>query len=320
MKRPILVTSIPPVLRGIRLNSENAGGLQNQVIHSWTNSGFTPISVNTIAELNRYPNHAEQLAKMGVETVAVEPPRRPYPNYLPPLRKSLQIVIETFPGTVIAITNADIVFALSETDRSSLFNLDQSTCLLAHRTDIDDQHIAFQSPSECTQLGLNSSIYRAGIDFVAAKAVAYKKSLNYLSNDLTFGLPWWDLFLPLSLIASRVNLQHLDPSRFIHLRHSDRWETKWWNQVGKASSKYLYSSTRKTAASQDFVEWGRGYSRITSPLRTLKHKGRRVEYRVSAFLNGNHCDEPLDSQLLELAKMTEKLVCSPDQTNKKPLT
>jgi len=313
MMKMYLIVSIPPILRGVQYASADNDSLQNLAIQSWKDSGFTPLSVNTIAELNRYPEHAQELARMGVDCFSVEAPKLPYPDYLPSLRAALLRVIAAFPESLIAVTNADIIFNLSESGLTTLRLLGEANCLVAHRTDIDSLgHKPTLADQSIVAEG-NPSFFGSGIDFVAAKACSFSTTLDCLSGDLILGLPWWDLFLPLALVASNHNLNHLDSTQFLHFRHSDRWEEKWWNLIGKKSSRFFYLAVRRNVMEPPIRKWIDGYLRASTPLRALRETVRRLKCRLRAFALQKQYVQSLDPRLLDIVYLTESLVCIPPQ-------
>lgn len=200
---------------------------------------FLPVSVNTSAELKRFPDHAQQLANAEVALLSVEAPATLYPDYLPPLKDTLTKATTTFPDSVIGITNADIIITGNLLHDSACKQLNEDTFFVAHRTDVDALPTHELSTTNGNTDRLNSSAYRSGIDIVIANAGHLRSSLHYISTDLTIGLPWWDLYLPLALLACNLELHHLNPDKFLHLRHSDRWDESWWNLIGKRATSHL---------------------------------------------------------------------------------
>lgn len=309
MNGPYLLVSIPPALRGARYTYDDEQSLQNHAIQSWKDSGFLPVSVNTSAELNRFPDHAQQLAHADVTVLSVESPATLYPDYLPPLKASLIKATEAFPDSTVAITNADIIFTGNILQDPAWKYLNKSTFLVAHRTDVDALPNHALSTTNDNDSRPNPSIYRSGIDVVIANAECFRSSLSFLSADLTFGLPWWDLYLPLALMACNLELHHLNPDQFLHLRHTDRWDESWWNLIGKKATNHLALSLQSQQGSPGLDTWHDDVSRVYTPIRTLKKELRLLRSKLHAVSSGNRYTKPLDPQLIEIANLTESLVC-----------
>lgn len=310
MSRPYLLASIPPVLRGVSFSHSDEQSLQCLAIQSWKDAGFMPISINTNAELKRYPDHVQQLTNAGVPVLSLEPPPHAlFPDYLPPLKSALIKATAAFPDSTIGITNADTVFTDKTTEALLYQQQDLESFFVAHRTDVDSIPINSFNAAHCEASLSNAFVYRAGIDFVFTSSTNYKKALDYICPGLTFGLPWWDLYLPLALMACNLELHHLDPNRFLHIRHSDRWDESWWNMIGTKATSHMNLALQKQQVLPHLVKWRNEVNKVNSPAQTLKIKIMSMISRLVALTSGNQYIRPLDPQLLEIVNLTESLVC-----------
>ena len=299
-----LLVSIPPSLRGEIFADRSDSSLQRRLIRSWLEAGFKPISLNTPTELEANPNHQAALAEAGVELLEVPPTGVGFPDYLPNLVEALRLAADRFPGEVIALTNADIHITLQESDRARLDGLRTDCFLLSHRTDVADQAL-FELPIERRHGDGNS--YIGGIDFVVARAEAFKAALPFLGDELTIGLPWWDLLLPMALLAAGATKQHLSSLQFLHLKHSDRWEVRWLDRIGATATRHLNASIQGFRAPSSAFVWSLAYQKLVSPLQSPKVMKSRLRMQLDYLRQRRSC--PV--YLYDVLRMTEGLVCEP---------
>jgi hypothetical protein len=299
-----LLVSIPPSLRGESFADCPDSSLQHRLIRSWIEAGFKPISLNTPSELKANPSHRSALAKVDVELLEVPPTEHGFPAYLPNLVAALNLVVDRFPGEVIALTNADIHIALQESVFAQLRDLRSDCFFLSHRNDVADQAL-FDLPIE-RRHGREDS-FLPGIDFVAARAEAFKAALHFLGDELTIGLPWWDLLLPMALLAAGATKQHLSSLQFLHLKHSDRWEARWLDRIGTTATRHLNSSIQGFRAPATAFVWSLAYQKLVSPLQSPQVMRSRLRTRLDYLRQRRSC--PV--YLYDVLRMTEGLVCEP---------
>lgn len=297
-----LLVSMPPSLRGEIFADRLDSSLQHRMIRSWLEAGFKPISLNTPSELEANPSHQSALAKAGVESLEVPPTGGDFPAYLPNLVAALRLAADRFPGEVIAITNADIHITLHEAAAKDLHTLRADCFLLSHRTDVADQAL-YEVPIERRNGGENS--FLPGIDFVAARAEAFKAALPFLGEELTVGLPWWDLLLPMALLAAGATKQHLSSLQFLHLKHSDRWEVRWLDRIGTNATRHLNASIKGYRAPASAFVWSLAYQKLVSPLQSPQIMKSRLQMRLDYLRERRTCPVYLHDVL----RMTEGLVC-----------
>jgi hypothetical protein len=299
-----LLVSIPPSLRGEIFADRSDSSLQHRIIRSWLEAGFKPISLNTPSELAANPSHQSALADAGVESLEVPSTGVGFPDYLPNLVASLRLVVDRFPGEVIALTNADIHIALQESVFAKLRDLEADCFLLSHRIDINDRSL-FDMPIERRHGGEAS--FLPGIDFVAARSEAFKAALPFLGDELTIGLPWWDLLLPMALFAAGATKQHLSSLQFLHLKHSDRWEVRWLDRIGATATRHLNASIQGFRAPVSAFVWSLAYQKLVSPLQSPQIMKSRLRMQFDYLRQRRSC--PV--YLYDVLRMTEGLVCEP---------
>ena len=299
-----LLVSIPPSLRGEIFTDLPDSSLQHHLIRSWHEAGFKPISMNTPSELEANPSHRTALANAGVASLEVPSTGVGFPDYLPNLVAALRLVVDRFPGEVIAITNADIHIALQESVLANLRDLESNCFLLSHRTDVNDKAL-FDLPVEQRHGGEGS--YLPGIDFVAARVEAFKAALPFLGDELTIGLLWWDLLLPMALFAAGATKHHLSSLQFLHLKHSDRWEVDWLYRIGKTATCHLNASIQSFRSPAFAFVWSLAYQKLASPLQSPRVMKSRLGMRLEYMRQGN--SYPV--YLYDVLRMTKGLVCEP---------
>lgn len=238
---PILLTSIPPALRGIAFSQSSGGSLQEVAITSWAAAGLKVVSMHTSSELNRHPDHMTALRRHGIEILEVKSTRGQYPDYLPNFMSGCVSLLARHPGRDVVVTNADIVFSDPRHISNLLSSLRDNNFILSHRLDIE----TMSGPH------LAGSPYCDGFDFFAASFAVLERSIDFLPSVLTFGLPWWDLYLPLAMVAAGA-MPTLDcPNYYLHLLHNERWSADYWYQIGsEADAEFLRLCKQRVLGTQ----------------------------------------------------------------------
>lgn len=227
--RLVLVSSIPPTLRGEPLDSCTSDSLQSRTLTSWRQTGFVPLSLHTTAELAELPGHAARLAQMGVAVLEVRQDDR---ERLPNLLASLEALLAAHPTALLAITNADILCASTTTLPLALQALQPHQALVGRRT-----NVASDAEPSAAAAG-KRDLY--GFDFFAIHASSLRRALPLIPEELVFGRPWWDLFLPLALLAAGLELLDPGDNLFLHSIHQDRWSEEQWLRFGQqADERFL---------------------------------------------------------------------------------
>jgi len=262
----VLASSLPPRLRGEPLNPAAATSLQLQTLASWRLLGFSPISLHSTAELAANPCHAATLTQAGVDTIVVH---QSGPDPLPNLKASLQALTESYPDGVLAITNADILFAPGSALASALEGLRPDQALIGRRT-----NLAAEAPDGSGPAGERDPY---GFDFFAVHAGGLRRALPLIPESLVFGRPWWDLFLPLALLASGLQLVDPGPDLFQHSYHEERWSAEQWYRHGQLADQRFLELLRQQGHQHFARRWLRQrnrYIRRWPGLTGLRHRLR----------------------------------------------
>jgi hypothetical protein len=225
----LLVSSIPPQLRGQPLDASHAASLQQRVFASWRQAGCSLLSLHTSTELAARSGHAEQLRQAGVAVLELQQgDAEPLPN----LRASLTALSQAHPQALIVLTNADILFAPSTGLPQVLRDLQPQQALVGRRSNVKaaaDGSVAPSGPRD-----------PHGFDFFAFHAEGLRRALPLIPEGLVFGRPWWDLFLPLALLAAGLQLRDPGANLFLHPIHEERWSGEQWLSFGQhADDRFL---------------------------------------------------------------------------------
>lgn len=238
MESALLFTSIPPRLRGRPFDPAAAGSLQMRAIRSWQEAGFRPVSINSSTEIAADAWLGDSLRRAGVESVAVpvEPVRGNRQGRLVPFHDFLAAVAASPGQAAAAITNADIVFASSGAAplAAKVSRLDLRTQLLAQRTDLVP---ASDGPAE-------KAVNLHGFDFFAFDRSMVAGTIPFLAPDLVMGMPWWDHYLPLALMAVGCRPRLVHPAWILHETHADRWNRSDYCRIGREAAGRLAARLR----------------------------------------------------------------------------
>jgi hypothetical protein len=214
MKPIALITSVPPRMARRTGDGRDLGEQYGpECIATWTQCGFTPISVNARAELKGRATIAEGVIQVAVDHDASSVTGKPHVY----LRDLVRTAREHGPGPV-AIANADILLDPAAGLRETVGALGPGEMLVAKRVDV-------ASPDE-----RGGSEYGDGFDFFAAHAGDFA---GLEESNLIFGAPWWDHYLPLRMLARRTKLVFAPRPFAFHLLHDQRWSWEVWQAMGE---------------------------------------------------------------------------------------
>jgi FkbM family methyltransferase len=189
-----LYTSIPPFLSGAALT------YQKEVINSWIEAGFTPVSLNGPSEVD----HVRAM-HLGIEV-------KPLKTDGKPLIGEMLAEIVSRGGRAAAIVNADckaieiphLAQAISSRIDGSLF--------FAQRIETLNGSPLFDQ-------------YCYGFDgFFFGPSCARKiEDFKYRMGEF-----WWDYWLPIRLLANGAKISKLRQPILLHEFHEARWSDKQW--------------------------------------------------------------------------------------------
>ena len=279
MKAIPLITSLPPVFSRLADDGTEIGmDWLTCCVTSWLNEGFHPITVNSdkekmlefslLSEFDQRKTSKDGFEEFGKRYVS--------------LGEMMNCALENVDGPV-AIINSDITLRLSDAAKERISNLQPGTCIISNRIDVDDLKMQ------------NGAIYRSGFDFF----VFHSSDLKAMpANQMYFGLPWWDHFLPVSILSAGARRLSSDGVDAYHLKHSGRWKRRLWRKLGNRFIRDIrgqggavddtYLSAMNAAIAQ-------GNKRRNSTLTRLLPKSfRKVDFYAISDLNVDYVDQALE--------------------------
>lgn len=277
----LLATSIPPLLRGQPLDPAQPQALQQRVLQSWQQAGVMLVSLHTTAELSGLPQHQERLHQLGVAVQPVLPPPCASNEPLPNLRAALTALASHNPDALIGLTNADILLADPGRLNRALAALQPDQFLLTRRTNVADP----DAPP-----GSHAQIDCHGFDLFVFHAATLTAALPLIPENLAFGRPWWDLFLPLALMAAGARPVHPGSDLIFHPIHSERWDVHQWHSFGLQADQRFLQLLRQQGCSAFLADWKR--RRLGA---FLRWKGRAVhQHRLLEHLQALRSGRSMD--------------------------
>ena len=211
--KPRLITSIPP-----RMNRIDFGGFEigdaylRKCVASWSESGFDIYSINSVKERGSVPL-IDGVKYVFLDRDASAEAGKP----LVYLEDFLNAAVADYQGPV-AITNADILFSPGHSATELVSTIEKGVAVLHQRLD-------FHQLSSINE----GQVYAQGVDLFLAHSDDLKKVSQ---NPFVFGMPWWDHYLPISLMLNGVSLQCAPTGKINHLIHQDRWDFDLWYKFG----------------------------------------------------------------------------------------
>lgn len=228
-----LFTSIPPRLPG---GSGGSSDPQKALVETWREAGFAPVSINTAVEHDRHPRLRERIASLGVQPLVVERPASPVKDGgsgrlgdLCSVAEVLTAIHGMRPAGAVAIVNADIGMSAGVTAHDVAAVAEATGCVIGQRLDVSAPPGAGR-PSEQT-MDVN------GIDFVAFRAESAPGLEGMLPGGLCFGMPWWDHYLPMSLLVLGCRPRLLRVGSLWHVRHPACWSLGGYTRGGLAVAR-----------------------------------------------------------------------------------
>jgi len=254
-------TSIPPALRGEALGDRQLGkpSFQEIVLQSWRDSSLEPISVNTYREHINNPLLRQLLLQSGVLAYSSTHSKQGQSEKLPNIRSFIDAICDRHPDEFVAITNADIFLmpGLNIKDRCKHWGAHQFA--IAYRSDVTTlPKTSSPSWSDASWEGLSCKRHCHGLDFFVVHTDLLRNARPFISDSLTFGLPWWDTLLPLALTLAGGKGMQLDHHYFLHTIHEERWNPDWWVHIGHRATKKLFQDQSRMAASP-ISDWASKY-------------------------------------------------------------
>ncbi len=285
-------SSLPPGMNRFDQDGRNIGIEHYQsCLQSWRAHGFEIVSVNSANE-----TISDFVKTFAIPTAVID--RDAMVICGKPLvyfSDFMKLIHQRADGPVI-ITNADIELDLDRRDLDKLQALQRGTFICEPR--IDYQH----------GRKTDGKSYTGGFDFFAL----HRDDLPMLFDcNLVFGMPWWDHYIPVALLARRFKQIRLSAASGIyHLDHSERWDMERFFSFGHLFRKDLDLIANTTNVSQ-------GFQTMYTRLQVIEQKNplfpfpRRQNFFGNLF--GSHVADPVHNHLLWVAFGNLRLIEQPDE-------
>ncbi|PSB44138.1 hypothetical protein C7B67_22965 [filamentous cyanobacterium Phorm 6] len=198
----IIATSIAP------------GNIDNQraAVESWRALGFSPVSLNSPEEISQLQPIYENVTFHAVNRDARVEAGRPL-VYL----DDIFAYLGDRPTKICGIVNSDIRLKAGNDFLALICKEAENSIVFGSRVDVET--------SENTE----GQFYAQGFDFFF-----FDKQLleHFPTSQFSLGLPWWDLWIPLTAHQKNLNLKYLASPVAYHIKHQVNYINKFWQTKG----------------------------------------------------------------------------------------
>ncbi len=198
----IIVTSIAP------------GNIENQraAVESWRVLGFSPVSLNSPEEISQLQPIYENVTFHAVNRDARVEAGRPL-VYL----DDMFAYLRDRPTKICGIVNSDIRLKAGDDFLALICKEAENSIVFGSRVDVET--------SENTE----GKIYAQGFDFFF-----FDKQLleQFPTSQFSLGLPWWDLWIPLTAHQKNLKLKYLASPVAYHIKHQVNYINNFWQTKG----------------------------------------------------------------------------------------
>ncbi|MCW6052236.1 FkbM family methyltransferase [Lyngbya sp. CCAP 1446/10] len=198
----IIVTSIAP------------GNIENQraAVESWRALGFSPVSLNTPEEISQLQPIYANVTFQAVNRDARVEAGRPL-VYL----DDMFAYLRDRPTKICGIVNSDIRLKAGDDFLALICKEAENSIVFGSRVDVET--------SENTE----GKVYAQGFDFFF-----FDKQLleQFPTSQFSLGLPWWDLWIPLTAHQKNLNLKYLASPVAYHIKHQVNYINNFWQTKG----------------------------------------------------------------------------------------
>ena len=279
-----LFTSLPPRVEGATARDP---ALLRGIRESWRDPGFSAVSVNSRLEHQLRPDLRRVIADSAMAAVVVDRPdaaavrsvvdRDP----LCTMSELLGAMHRHVPNGVVGIVNADIGRSRHLSAESIAAIVAGGRSLLGQRLDVKE------IPHEDTVPDGIMDLH--GADFVAFPSAVIPALVRILPPILRFGRPWWDHYLPLSLLLLGVAPRMVAQGSLWHVTHPQRWSMRSWERSGVVAARQFSAALSGLPPSRASQAWLRLYRGRFDPGGAI-NAGDRV---VRRLLDASICPGPL---------------------------
>ena len=277
-----LFTSLPPRLRGETIDPANPASLQTALVETWHAAGYSPISINTASEHERYPGLRAAIEALGVESVIVKcrlsagaDRSRGRHDHLCTLTEFLGAIHKHSPTGPVAIVNADI--GLQAGARADdIAELTPALFFMGQRLDVAE--IPTCGAAACGVMDVQ------GFDFLAFDSEVIPPLRCLLPENLRLGMPWWDHYVPLALLVLGGRPRLIPPVSLWHVVHEDRWRMATYGSLGLTVARQFADALGTLPESVASRTWLRLFDDRFNPSSALNGTDRLVRHAIKGAI------------------------------------
>lgn len=285
-----LFSSLPPKMNRFNESGDQIGESYYQsCLESWDKHGFSIISINAEGESQPSVKTKFNIERISLSRDARAVCGRPLVYFSDFLRAAYHKT-----NGPIVITNADIELDISDQDLDVIASISRDEFICEARLDYPYGH---------KDRGV---IYQGGFDFF----VFHRDHVEaMLGNELVFGMPWWDHYVPVFLTARGLRRRRFEnTSRIYHLDHEERWDMERFFLFGNLFRKELDRLALRSDVSNSFTTMLRRIEKIE--LRNPHFPYPRRKNFLKNLL-GIHPKDPLLNHMLWIAAGSLRLIENP---------
>ncbi|MEG4282323.1 FkbM family methyltransferase [Microcoleus sp. A006_D1] len=190
------------------------GNIDNQraAVESWRALGFSPVSLNSPEEISQLQPIYENVTFHAVNRDARVEAGRPL-VYL----DDMFAYLRDRPTKICGIVNSDIRLKAGSDFLALICKEAENSIVFGSRVDVET--------SENTE----GKVYAQGFDFFF-----FDKQLleQFPTSQFSLGLPWWDLWIPLTAHQKNLNLKYLASPVAYHIKHQVNYINNFWQTKG----------------------------------------------------------------------------------------
>lgn len=288
-----IFTSLPPGMNRFDKAGENIGREHFRAcLKSWHDHGLDIISINS-----KHESRGETEAEFPVTRIAIERDAKDICGKpLIYFSDFIKTIHANASGPVV-ITNADIELDLTNADLKRIAKLERGTFICERRLDYEYEKSDHLQP------------YIGGFDFFVIHA---DDLLLLADSGLVFGMPWWDHFIPVILLAHNLSQIRLeDASHIYHREHHERWDMNKFFQFG-----YVYRDELKKLSEAQNLSTGfrTMYARLQHIEIDLPHFPFRRRHNFFRNLFRVKPKDPVHNHMLWIAFCNLRLIEIPHDT------
>jgi len=286
-----LFTSLPPSMNRINADGKNIGREHYRAcLQSWCDHGFQIVSINSADEAKsdiEVEFHIQRLEAQRDARLLCGKPLVYFSDFM-------SLIYDHADGP-IAIINADIEMDFTADDLNRISTLQRGTFICERRRDYQNGDKGKSTP------------YSGGFDFFAL----HRDDLPLMFNtELVFGMPWWDHYFPVALLAR--NFQHIHLGRqssIYHLDHDERWDMKRFFHFGYVFRSEIDKIASTGQISQGFATMKTRYEKIEQDIPHFPFP-RRVNFFRNLF--DFTPEDPTHNYMLWIAHGSLRLIEKPN--------